>query len=365
MRQTAEFILKSFRKSRKRHLLITGTRGIGKTTLFHKLVNQISGTEERIPGITTYAVPKECVMLRENSTDKEMVIGRYCLGQREKSNAMVPVQEGFRMLGISALKRALADRSVWFTIDEIGYLESEELEFQRMLFEVFEKKQVLAVLRKQDLPFINELKNRNDVFVIDLDDRGIRTGCVIMASGMGRRFGQNKVLADFSGKPMLQWTLECTEGLFERRVVVTRSAEVAEFCRNQGVQFVLHDFPNRNDTVRLGVECMKAMDSCMFCPCDQPLLKRESLLRMFTKSMLDDAEILRLSYGEKQGAPVLFGKSYFPELCSLPEKCGGSYLTKKYPEHVRTVPAFNKYELYDVDTREDLEKLKKILETGL
>lgn len=363
--RAAELILKSFQKSKKRHLLITGTRGIGKTTLFRELADLISGTEERIPGITTYAVPKECVILRENCTDKETVIGTYCIQKKGELNAMIPVHNGFQTLGIASLRRSVEDESKWFTMDEIGYLESEEPEFQKMILEVFEKKQVLAVLRKQDLPFIRQLKDRNDVFVVDLDDVGIRTGCVIMASGMGRRFGGNKVLEEFWGRPMLQWTLECTDGLFERRVVVTRSARVADFCKNQGIQAVLHDFPNRNDTVRLGIECMKEMDGCMFCPCDQPLLKKESLHKMLLCSMLDDNAILRLSYGEKQGAPVLFGKTYFSELGSLPEKCGGSYLAKKYPERVYTVSAVNKYELYDVDTREDMEKLKKILETGL
>ena len=28
-------------------------------------------------------------------------------------------------------------------------------------------------------------------------------GCVIMASGLARRFGSNKLLADFGGRPML------------------------------------------------------------------------------------------------------------------------------------------------------------------
>ena len=48
-------------------------------------------------------------------------------------------------------------------------------------------------------------------------------GCVIMASGLGRRFGGNKLLAELGGKPLLQWVLDATQGMFGcRRVVVTR-----------------------------------------------------------------------------------------------------------------------------------------------
>ena len=34
-----------------------------------------------------------------------------------------------------------------------------------------------------------------------------------------------------------------------------------------------------------------------------------------------------------------------------------NYLTKKYPEQVRYIPVQDSLELYDIDTKEDLEKL--------
>ena len=33
--------------------------------------------------------------------------------------------------------------------------------------------------------------------------KSLTVGCVIMASGLSRRFGTNKLLADFCGQPML------------------------------------------------------------------------------------------------------------------------------------------------------------------
>ena len=45
-----------------------------------------------------------------------------------------------------------------------------------------------------------------------------------MASGMSKRFGSNKLLADFHGEPMIMRILRATDGLFTRRVVVTRHA---------------------------------------------------------------------------------------------------------------------------------------------
>ena len=39
-------------------------------------------------------------------------------------------------------------------------------------------------------------------------------GCVIMASGLGKRFGGNKLMADFHGEPMVCRILDATEGIF-------------------------------------------------------------------------------------------------------------------------------------------------------
>ena len=68
-----------------------------------------------------------------------------------------------------------------------------------------------------------------------------RIGCVIMASGLGKRFGGNKLMADFHGKPMVHKALEATEGLFFKRVVVTRHESVAALCLEKNVDAVLHD----------------------------------------------------------------------------------------------------------------------------
>lgn len=183
-----------------------------------------------------------------------------------------------------------------------------------------------------------------------------------MASGYGHRFGGNKLLATFGGKPLLQWVLESTAGLFRRRVVVTRYPEVADLCRRMQVEVevVLHELPNRNDTIRLGLEALgDEPDYCMFCPGDQPLLSRTSLERMILAA--EGSAILRLSFRGKPGSPVLFPRDCFQELRSLPDKKGGRELLKRYPERVQLLEAESALEMLDVDCPEDLEQLMQRL----
>ncbi len=181
-----------------------------------------------------------------------------------------------------------------------------------------------------------------------------------MASGLGRRFGGNKLLADFGGKPLIAWILDAAEGLFEHLVVVTRHRDLAEYCESRGISVVLHEKPHRSDTVRLGLEAVGNVSGCLFCPGDQPLLRRETLKKMRKDFEKYPDSILRPQSEQGPGAPVLFPKWAFPELLTLPEGKGGGVVIRAHPEKVRPFPVDSR-ELLDVDTPQDLERLLGLL----
>ena len=185
-----------------------------------------------------------------------------------------------------------------------------------------------------------------------------KIGCVIMASGLGRRFGGNKLMADFRGQPMIQRALDATEGLLSCRVVVTRHESVAALCREQKVDVVLHDLPHRSDTVRLGLEALGDPDACMFLPGDQPLLRRETVAQLLENRREHPESIIRPVYGDTEGSPVLFPAWAFPELKNLPEGKGGGAVIKNHPQDLIRVSISDPFELADADTPETLELLK-------
>lgn len=183
-------------------------------------------------------------------------------------------------------------------------------------------------------------------------------GCVIMASGLGKRFGGNKLMADFAGKPLIQWALDATEGLFSKRVVVTRHHEVETLCLRQGIEVVYHTLPLRSDTVRLGVEAIgQQVEGCVFLPGDQPLLRRETVEKICQQADLEKTVIWRAAYGERYGLPVFFPRWAFEELSTLPEGKGGGAVIQKHPEQLRLVWVKEEWELQDVDTPEELRRL--------
>lgn len=187
----------------------------------------------------------------------------------------------------------------------------------------------------------------------------MRVGCVIMASGLGQRFGSNKLVAPFLGQPMVRRIFRVTRGI-SNRVVVTRHADVAALAQEQGIPVVLHGLPYRSDTVRLGLEAVGDVDSCMFCPADQPLLREDSLQALLDAFQESPEQIHALSWQGQRGMPVLFPKWCFPELGQLPQGKGGNVLLKRYPQRVHLVQARDAGELQDADTPEMLRKLEEL-----
>ena len=313
--------------------------------------------EGTVPGITTWAKQEEAVYLQDNLSGETVQIGVFDKDISGPGNRMIPVTEGFKSLGIAALEKYAASEHEWISIDEIGYLETQCEPYLEAVLNLFEKKQVVAVVRKQNIPFLEELCKREDVFLIDMDNPFGNAGCVIMASGFGRRFGSNKLMTDFGGEPLICRVLDATDGIFAKRVVVTRYEDVAQICRERGIDAVLHDLPYRSDTVRLGLQAIDGIDRCMFIPADQPLLKRETISSLCLASANDFNSIWRTAYKNNPGSPVIFPKWTFLELQNLPEGKGGSVVIKKYPERVQLLNVRDADELKDADTPNDLKEL--------
>lgn len=80
----------------------------------------------------------------------------------------------------------------------------------------------------------------------------MKLGCVIMASGEGKRFGSNKMFADICGKPLIQRTIESVPKGFDV-VVTTRWPQVADICRELRCACALHDGALRSESVRAGL----------------------------------------------------------------------------------------------------------------
>lgn len=200
--------------------------------------------------------------------------------------------------------------------------------------------------------------NFNFLEVKSMSEKFSDIACIILASGLGRRYGSNKLLATIGDAPMVQHILDITCDLFDTRAIITRHQQIANLACRQHIECVLHDLPLLSDTVRLGtayaLQRHPQVKGLLFAVSDQPLLTQASLTRLCQNFANAPQRIHRLAFSNTPGNPIIFPATLAEELQKLPADKGGSYLAKKYPELVTLVPVQDKNELFDIDTKEDL-----------
>jgi len=201
-----------------------------------------------------------------------------------------------------------------------------------------------------------------------------KLGCVIMASGLGTRFGSNKLLAKLKGYTLIEHTIDTLKqaGL-TNILVVTRSLELQQLVQRLNHAVLLHALPYQSDTVALGVKYWQSsklsLEGLLFATGDQPLLKSETVQKLCQAYITNyqaspTPQMLRLAYQKDKeiipGNPVIFSPQLWPELLQLPQDKGGAVLCRQYPRLVQTI-LVNPQELIDIDTQEDLQKVRILL----
>jgi len=184
----------------------------------------------------------------------------------------------------------------------------------------------------------------------------LELACIVMAAGVGRRFGANKLLQDLAGKPLYIWALDAIPPeRFSRVIVVTGHAPVAAEAADRGFTIICNDRPEDgiSRTIRLGLIAAERCDGALFMTADQPLLTTCTLEKLADAFTTEPDCIHAASHEGVRGNPCLFPQVFFPELMELQGDRGGAAVIRQHPERLRLseVPA---EELMDCDTPEAL-----------
>jgi molybdenum cofactor cytidylyltransferase len=154
-------------------------------------------------------------------------------------------------------------------------------------------------------------------------------GCVVLASGESVRFGTNKLMTDFCGKPLLSWLLDALpRGLSS--VVVTRSEAVRDLAQTKGFRCLLHRLPEVRDTIRLGLAVLPDTEGCLFCVGDQPLLTRGTIEKVVAEYRAHPDAIVRAAFGTREGNPAIFPRAFYDELSTLCEGEAGVSVIRRH-----------------------------------
>lgn len=193
-----------------------------------------------------------------------------------------------------------------------------------------------------------------------------KLGCVVMAAGNARRYGDNKLAAQLRGRSLILRALEAvpTEAI-NSAVVVTQYPEIMRLAGEFHFAAVYNEHPDYgiSHTIELGLTGLRDCDGVMFLVSDQPLLRRKSVAALARLWKSHPDSIAALSHGGVRGNPCVFPARFYPELLELTEDRGGNAVIRRHEEDLVLLEV-DARELTDVDTPEALRSLTAELGSG-
>lgn len=187
----------------------------------------------------------------------------------------------------------------------------------------------------------------------------------MLAAGAGSRFGGSKLLAEYRGRPMIEATLLGLRGAPVDEIIVVAGRDRGELRRvcepYEPVRLVenLEWAAGMSTSVKRGLAaCLPGARAAVVLLADQPLVGAQAVARL-VKAFEEGADVAVATYGGRRRNPALFAREVWPMLdVELSGDEGARGFLRRYPELVTEVPCDDVADPTDVDTAEDLRRLK-------
>ena len=186
------------------------------------------------------------------------------------------------------------------------------------------------------------------------------TVLILLAAGRGTRFGDvgSKLDEPFLNRPLGLHVAVTLESIpFRDRIAVIAGGKL-DYGRH-GFRTMVNADPARGlaSSVRIGIECAKARDAdaVLIALADMPRVTAAHIHRLFDAAE-GSGTVVASSDGVSPKPPALFGRDRFDFLMELDGDTGARDLVRA-GRHVVT----NAAELIDVDTPEELERLRGLV----
>lgn len=180
---------------------------------------------------------------------------------------------------------------------------------------------------------------------------------IYLAAGNSRRFGSNKLLYIYEGKPLFRHGLDMLTALCRKHpdcslTVVSRYPQILRWAEARGLCAVYSPDSVRgmSYTIKAAIRALKDLkeeDFILFVVADQPCLTERTLEKILACAG-PGIQTVSAAYGGTPGNPVMFSARLAPELLALRGDEGGRKVLKKH--ECVYVEAENKSELFDIDT---------------
>ena len=192
----------------------------------------------------------------------------------------------------------------------------------------------------------------------------MQVSAVILAGGASRRMGRPKQLLLVDGQPMLLRVVDAAlQAGLEQVIVVlgSNAGEIAPHLRDRPATIVVNPGwqEGMSSSLRAGLAAVHPRSgAALFIPADMPRLSSgvlQTIVSHFQTSLFQTSYrgiVIPTCHG-RRGNPVLFARSFFPELMALSGDTGGRVIVAAHPTDVAEIEVDDDGILFDVDTPTD------------
>lgn len=179
---------------------------------------------------------------------------------------------------------------------------------------------------------------------------------VVMAAGLSKRMGTDKLQLSLDGKPLFTYVLELVAQLpFAARIVVTNQPEIAAYASARGL--VVVPSPDAvlgmGHSVAAGAQAVdKNTAGILFINADQPFIAPEVVQELYKIFVEQDKMIVPCVKG-RPSSPCIFPMRFREELCALTGDKGGRQVYGKHPDQTFFAEQESIESFTDLDSPED------------
>lgn len=186
---------------------------------------------------------------------------------------------------------------------------------------------------------------------------------MVLAAGLARRFGGDKMLAELDGRPLLAHVLDAARAADLADLVVVLGADADRIGASvdlSGARVVVNPQPERglSSSLRRGLASMDAdVEAALILLGDQPRVRPEVVRRLAATDLLPGRLFAVVRYADGGGPnPALLLRDAWPMADALTGDAGMGGIIAQHPELTVEVdvPGSNP----DVDTPADLAQLR-------
>lgn len=178
---------------------------------------------------------------------------------------------------------------------------------------------------------------------------------VLLAAGFSSRFGDNKLLHELEGRPLISYSAAALQACDHILAVVQNDKALISILNHVGIECVMNTQAERGMGFSIACAVNASPTSHGWCllPADMPHV-RPSTTQQLVDALNDGAELAAPFYRGQRGHPVAFSKRFAADLSALDGNTGARTIVEQNIDRMITIDSDDAGVLVDIDTRDDI-----------